>query len=68
MCMCIRSKLANGEVIWNGVHLVLKHFSVKSCDIEWLHSVRQAASQHSIHVHTTAQQNKIARLTVEFEF
>ena len=48
-------KLTNREVTWNGVHLVLKHFSMKSRDVEWLHSVRQATSQHCIHVHTTAQ-------------
>ena len=49
------SKLTSGEVLRNGVHLVLQHFSMKSRDVEWLHSVRQAASQHCIHVHTTAK-------------
>ena len=48
------NKLTSGEVLWNRVHLVLQHFSMKSRDVEWLHSVRQAASQHCIHVHTTA--------------
>lgn len=38
----------------NGIHLVLQHLGMQSGDVEWLHGVRQAASEHGIHVHPSA--------------
>ena len=45
-------KLTTGEVLGNWIHLVLQHFCMESCDVEWLDSVWQTASQHCIHVDT----------------
>ena len=38
----------------DGVHLVLQHLGMQGGDVERLHSVWQAASEHGIHVNTTA--------------
>ena len=57
-------KLTSRKVLWNWVHLVFQHFSMKGSDVEWLHSVRQAASQHCIHVHTTAKLTIVEYITI----
>ena len=50
----MRYLLTVREVVWNWVHLVLQHLGMECGDVERLHSIWQASSQHSIHVHTTA--------------
>lgn len=38
----------------NGVHLVLQHLGVEGSDVEGLHSVGKTASEHGVHVDTSA--------------
>ena len=42
-------------MFWNRVHFVFEHLGMKCSDIERLHSVRKAPSQHGIHVYSSVK-------------